>query len=210
MFTMTANPENQKPMANYMRNQFPFLGVKTPERKAQSKVLIKASKEWPIKQVFATIDDLYGRDAREYQYVAIDVADANVRRLAFSDLEKLTRYIQVKSWWDTVDTWRKIYGTYVVRHPEQKQAVFELFYHHPNFWMRRVGILLQLLEKESLDTEILTKAIEADIDTDEFFIQKAIGWALRNYSKTNPEWVRDLLKSHELSKLAVREASKYI
>lgn len=210
MFTMTANPENQKPMANYMRNQFPFLGVKTPERKAQSKALIKASKEWPIKQVFATIDDLYGRDAREYQYVAIDVAYANVRRLAFSDLQKLTRYIQMKSWWDTVDTWRKIYGTYVVRHPEQKQAVFELFYRHPNFWMRRVGILLQLLEKESLDTEILTKAIEADIDTDEFFIQKAIGWALRNYSKTNPEWVRDFLKSHDLSKLAVREASKYI
>lgn len=85
-----------------------------------------------------------------------------------------------------------------------------MFYQHDNFWMRRVAIILQLLEKDTLDTVLLTKAIEYDIKTDEFFIQKAIGWALRNYSKFNPEWVREFVEQHQLSKLAVKEATKYL
>ncbi len=76
--------------------------------------------------------------------------------------------------------------------------------------MRRLSIDLQLLEKETLDTELLTKAIEYDIHTDQFFIQKGIGWALRNYSKFNPNWVRKFVASHDLSKLAVREGTKYV
>ena len=76
--------------------------------------------------------------------------------------------------------------------------------------MRRIAITLQLLEKETLDKELLTKAIEYDINTEEFFIQKAIGWSLRNYSKYNPEWVKTFIAAHELSKLAVKEGSKYL
>lgn len=210
MFQMKVNKENQAPMARYMRNQFKFLGLKTPQRKAAAKAFIKASKTVPVVEMMAEIAELYRRDEREYQYVAIDVAYANVKRLSFEDIETLTQYIQVKSWWDTVDTWRKVFGDFVVLHPEEKQAVFELFYQHDNFWMRRVAILLQLLEKDTLDTELLTKAIEYDIDTDEFFIQKAIGWALRNYSKFNPDWVRRFVAEHHLSKLAVREGTKYL
>jgi 3-methyladenine DNA glycosylase AlkD len=210
MFKMTSSKENQVPMERYMRNQFKFLGLKTPQRKAESKAYIKDSKKLPLPEVFQEIADLYKRDEREYQYVAIDMAYANVRRLSFEDIQSLTRYIQIKSWWDTVDTWRKIFGTFVVLHPEEKKRVFSLFYKHNNFWMRRLSIDLQLLEKETLDTELLTKAIEYDIHTDQFFIQKGIGWALRNYSKFNPNWVRKFVASHDLSKLAVREGTKYV
>jgi 3-methyladenine DNA glycosylase AlkD len=210
IFRLVGDQKNQPFMEKYMRNQFPFLGFKTPQRKAQSKAFIKASKQWPTTKVIATVNRLYQRKPREYQYVAIDVADANVNRLAFSDIKALTQFVQIKSWWDTVDAWRKVFGKFVILHPEQKPAVFALFYRHKNFWMRRVAILLQLLEKQTLDTELLTKAIEFDQKTDEFFIQKAIGWALRNYSKYNPEWVKQFFESHELSKLAVKEGSKML
>lgn len=210
MFEMSHNQINQAPMESYMRNQFPFLGLKTPQRKAESKDYIKASKKLPMSAIYTEIADLYRRDAREYQYVAIDIAFANVKRLSFEDLQRLTKYIQIKSWWDTVDSWRKVFGTYVVIHPEQKEDVFNLFYKHDNFWMRRVAIILQLLEKDTLDTNLLTKAITYDLDTDEFFIQKAIGWALRNYSKFDPAWVRQFVASHNLSKLAIKEGTKYV
>ncbi|GHP14880.1 DNA-7-methylguanine glycosylase [Lentilactobacillus fungorum] len=210
VFRLVGDQKNQPFMEKYMRNQFPFLGLRTPQRKAQSQAFIKASKQWPTTKVIATVNRLYQRKPREYQYVAIDVADANVNRLAFSDIKALTQFVQIKSWWDTVDAWRKVFGKFVILHPEQKPAVFALFYRHKNFWMRRVAILLQLLEKQTLDTELLTKAIEFDQTTNEFFIQKAIGWALRNYSKYHPEWVKQFLESHELSKLAVKEGSKML
>ncbi|MCH4166021.1 MAG: DNA alkylation repair protein [Lentilactobacillus diolivorans] len=210
MFTMTGNSENQIYMEKYMRNQFKFLGLKAPERKAQSKSFIKSSKKAPLNEVLAEIETLYQRPFREYQYVAIDIGDANVKRLTFDDIQTLTKYIQIKSWWDTVDSWRKTFEKYARLHPEQKERVFNLFYQHDNFWMRRVAITLQLLEKETLDTGLLTKAIEYDIETNAFFIQKAIGWALRNYSKFNPQWVTTFMSEHQLSKLAVKEGSKYL
>lgn len=210
MFEMIGNPDKQADMEKYMRQQFQFLGLQTPERKAQSKALIQQSKKLPIRSVHSLIADLYDRVEREYQYVAIDVAYANVTRFTYSDLKELTQYIQRKSWWDTVDSWRKIYGKFVVLHSEQKGAVFNLFYKHPNMWMRRISIILQLHEKETLDTHLLTLAIDYDIDTDEFFIQKAIGWALRNYSKYNPFWVSMFVENRDLSKLAKKEASKYL
>lgn len=107
MFTMVGNVEDQAPMARYMRNQFKFLGLKTPQRKAASKAFIKASKAIPVAEMMAKIADLYTREEREYQYVAIDVAYANVKRLSFADIQALTKYIQIKSWWDTVDTCEK-------------------------------------------------------------------------------------------------------
>ncbi|ANZ60353.1 6-O-methylguanine DNA methyltransferase [Secundilactobacillus paracollinoides] len=209
-FSLIENPINQTPMAKYMRNQFPFAGLKAPERKQQSHDLIQASKKLRISEILSGVTQLYQRPQREYQYVAIDMCVANVRRLSFADITHLTRYITEKSWWDTVDTWRKVFGLYIMRHPEQKQAVFALFYQNANMWMRRVSIILQLTEKETLDTLLLTKAIENDLNTDEFFIQKAIGWALRNYSKMDPEWVKRFIQTHQLSKLARHEGAKYL
>ncbi|MDN5951167.1 MAG: DNA alkylation repair protein, partial [Loigolactobacillus coryniformis] len=95
-------------------------------------------------------------------------------------------------------------------HPEQKAAIFQLFYQSPNLWERRIALTLQLKEKDAVDTIMLTQAILFDQYTDEFFIQKAIGWALRQYSKFAPDWVMQFLNTHQLSNLAVREASKYL
>jgi len=209
-FMLLGNPNNAVTMAAYMKHHFSFVGVKTPERKAQSKALLKASLTVPLPEVLSQIDGLWQRVEREYQYVAIDMALINLRRWSLELLEQLVPYVSDKAWWDSVDAWRKLFQEYVKRHPEERETVFDWFYGQDDFWLRRVGINLQLTAKADTDTAMLTKAILADQATDEFFIQKAIGWALRVYAKTDPEWVRQFIASHPLSSLATREGSKYL
>lgn len=209
-FEFVGNPDNAAPMAAYMRDQFVFLGLKSQARKAQEKPLIAESKRADTETVLEWVNTLYAREEREYQYVAIDLAVANAKRLNLKQLHGLIDLIQQKAWWDSVDAWRKVYDVYLKRHQEDKAEIFSWFYGQPDFWLRRLAITLQLLEKETLDTKMLTRAIEYDIETDEFFIQKAIGWALRGYSKFRPDWVREFIEAHELSALAVREGSKYL
>lgn len=187
-----------------------FAGLKTPERKRQSKRLIKQSKTVTIPELLAGIGAIYQRSEREYQYVAIDLMVANVKRLSLTDMTQLASLVTQKAWWDSVDTLRKGFGDYIRLHPMDKKAVFDLFNGQPDFWMRRVAITLQLMEKEHTDTQMLTAAILPDLKTPEFFIQKAIGWALRNYSKVDPRWVSRFILTHELSRLASREGSKYL
>ncbi|GAA3600655.1 DNA alkylation repair protein [Secundilactobacillus similis] len=209
-FQFQGNSANIEPMGAYMRNQFPFLGVKSPDRKLQSRPLLKQSTHQSTQLVLEWVAEFYGRREREYQYLAIDLAVHVAKRLSLQELHSLTPYVSQKAWWDSVDAWRKVFDVYLKAHPEDKLTVFEWFYGHPDFWQRRISITLQLLEKETLDTELLTRAIEADQTTDEFFIQKAIGWALRSYGKFAPDWVRRFLATHELSALAAREAGKYL
>lgn len=209
-FQLVGVEENKKPMENYMKNRYPFVGVKSPDRKKQSKELITESKLYSLNQLFQTINYLYQKEEREYQNVAIDMCEANVNRLSFEELRNYSQFIQLKSWWDTVDAWRKIYGLYIKRVPEEKEKMFYYFYQHENMWMRRVSITLQLMEKEKTNVELLEKAIMYDRYTDEFFIQKAIGWSLRQYSKVNPNWVVAFTSEKDLLPFAKKEALKQI
>ncbi|MFT9456437.1 MAG: DNA alkylation repair protein [Liquorilactobacillus hordei] len=209
-FKLNGSVELKAPMAAYMKNKFSFVGIKAPARKQQAKEYINLSKKMPLQELLQTIGELYQRTEREYQYVAIDMSFANVRRFSLVEIRNLTQYVTQKSWWDSVDAWRKVFGKYAQLHPNEKQQLFAFFYKHDDFWMRRIAILLQLLEKETLDKEMLALAILYDQQTEEFFIQKAIGWALRNYSKFDPQWVKHFVSEHDLSKLATREASVYL
>lgn len=209
-FQLEGNSALSTPMAHYMRDQFIFAGLKTPERKSQSKTLIKQSKKVAIPELLTGIEALYQRSEREYQYVAIDLMVANVKRMKFTEIQRLATLVTQKAWWDSVDALRKGFGDYIRVHPDDKRRVFELFNGDDNFLMRRVAITLQLMEKNQTDTRMLTEAILADLETPEFFIQKAIGWALRNYSKVNPQWVANFIDSHALSRLAISEGSKYL
>ncbi|WP_282801519.1 DNA alkylation repair protein [Secundilactobacillus kimchicus] len=209
-FQFEGNPENATVMAAYMRQRYQFVGVKTPTRRQQSKALIKLAKKTDPATVLTWIAHFYARQEREYQYLAIDLGVAIVPQLTLSQLHQLVAYIPQKAWWDSVDAWRKVYDGYLKRHPADKSQIFGWFYGQPNFWLRRIAITLQLLEKDTLDTTLLTQAIEADLETDEFFIQKAIGWALRNYSKFNPQWVRQFMATHQLQPLARREGGRYL
>lgn len=203
-------PELAEPMARYMKNLFPFCGVKKPQRALLERPFLKESLTLPLPELIQEIFRNYRKDEREYQYYAIDLAQKNIQRFSLADLAELLPLLAEKSWWDSIDAWRKVFATWVLAHPTELKQVYAFFYQHENFWYRRVAINLQLLFKEQTDPALLAQAILADLTTEEFFIQKAIGWALRDYSKVNPDWVNNFMQQHSLSKLALREGSKYI
>ena len=206
----TKNEEKSQQMAAYMKNLFPFAGVPAPTRAAMEKELLKASKKLPFADLFELVNVYYEKPEREYQYVAIDLATVNVKRLSLEEVLQFKPLVIEKAWWDSVDAWRKFFALWGASHFEEMPRLFDAFFGEKDFWHRRIAINLQLLYKDRTDTELLKKAIIYDKTTDEFFIQKAIGWSLRQHSKTNPQWVQELITTMELSPLAVREGSKYL
>ena len=197
-------------MSAYMRNQFPFLGISTgPRKAAYKKFLATAKKDKNVD--FDFVDLCFERDEREFQYAGIDYLLAIQNLLSPEDLPKLKQYIQTKSWWDTVDGLDGVVGSIVQRYPECKPILLEWSV-EDNIWLRRVAIDHQLGFKEKTDTSLLAEIIKNNLNQKEFFINKAIGWSLRDFSKTNPDWVRAFLSAHEdgLSNLSIREGSKYV
>ena len=128
------------------------------------------------------------------------------------DISKLKYLVVTKSWWDTVDLLSKIIGDVVNRNKELKTLMLEWSKKENNIWLRRVAILHQLSFKENVDKLLLETILEDNLSDGEFFINKAIGWALRDYSKVNPEWVRKFIEKNrsEMANLSLREASKYL
>lgn len=203
-----ANAEKAAGMSAYLKDQFAFLGIQKPEREALTKEFLKAKKkesgvDW------AFIEQCYARREREFHYIAVDYVLLMKDRFVPEDLSRIESLITRNSWWDTVDMYNIPIGCMLLKYP-QTSGTLRYWMTSDNIWLRRMSIIFQLHLKKDTDLELLTEAIERNLGSKEFFINKAIGWALREYSKTDPEWVRTFLKSHELAPLSVREASKYI
>lgn len=197
-------------MAAYLRNLFPFLGIAAPTRKALQKPFIAASKQLNIEALKLVIAELYDLPEREFQYMAIDIAVANTKHFSYNDIVWLYQYIDAKAWWESVDSLRKVFEIWCLNNYDLFPRVMSDLSTSSSFWRRRVAITMQLKYKDKLDTEWLSRVIIADRLTDEFFIQKAIGWSLREYSKVNAPWVIDFVAGNQLSPLAMREALKTI
>lgn len=136
---------------------------------------------------------------------------AHKKNLVLADLPRLKKLAQTKSWWDSIDGLDKLVGKIVLDNPEAKQVMIDWSLDE-DFWLRRIAIDHQLLQKEKTDIVLLEKILVNNLNQTEFFITKAIGWSLRVYSKTNPHWVRDFLGKHQhkMSSLSIREVSKYL
>lgn len=204
-----ANSDDAVAMKAYMKNKFEFLGVKTPARRKLVKAFFKQQTDCVIDWNF--INEAWNNPYRELQYVALDYLEIRKKLLAPSDLPRLKKLAQTKSWWDTVDFLDRLVGSIIARFPETKATILS-WSCDEDIWLRRLAIDHQLLRKEETDTELLEKILVNNLGQTEFFINKAIGWALRDYSKTNPNWVRDFIERHqaEMAALSVREGSKYI
>ncbi len=202
-----ANPEKAVQMSAYLKDQFPFLGLQKPEREALTKDFLKQKKNEPVDWSF--VEACYARPQREFHYLAVDYVLLVKDKLALEDISHIESLITRNSWWDTVDMFNIPIGRLYLKYPQIGETLRRWMTSN-NMWLRRMSILFQLHLKGSTDTGCLAEAIEKNLGSREFFINKAIGWALREYSKTNPEWVRALIASHELAPLSVREASKYI
>lgn len=209
IFYENKNEKNAEPMSKYMKNNFSFLGLKTPERKEFTKDFLKERKYDKVVD-WGFVFKCYDLPEREFQYLAIGYLDKIKDLLTPKDIDNIEKLIITKSWWDSVDSIAPIVGDLCNKYPEIKDTVVERWIYVDNIWLKRVSILFQLKYKENTDVEFLEKAIITNSQTTEFFINKAIGWALREYSKTNKEWVRDFINNNKLSNLSIREGSKYI
>ncbi|MDR0922129.1 MAG: DNA alkylation repair protein [Lactobacillales bacterium] len=205
------NLEKKPQMERYMKNNFAFKGIQKTELVLLAKETIQVSKKISPEKLFEEVSYYYKLPEREYHYLAILLLEKNINRLNYSQILTYIPFVSVHSWWDSVDAWRKVFALWGARNPDYLERVFYIFQNSEDFWQRRIAINLQLLFRKKTNTKLLTEAIEKDLATDEFFIQKAIGWSLREYSKTNPSWVTDFIATHPtLSKLAIREGSKYL
>ena len=208
-FKKLKNDKKAIEMSAYMKNQFAFLGISaSPRKEIENKIFKSVAKE---NIDFKFTDKCYQNKYREFQYTAIDYLNFKKEYLNISHIEILKNYILTKSWWDTIDHLDTIVGDIALR-DERVNEILLNWSLDENIWIRRVAIDHQILRKEKTNTELLEQIIINNFNQKEFFINKAIGWSLRDYSKTNPKWVRDFIKRHKnsMNNLSIREASKYI
>lgn len=205
-----ANPKLASPMRKYMRDQFTFLGIKSVQRREILRGFVKVYGKFPQIELETILKELWHLPEREYQYIALDLLD---KRKSFQkeDVLWIEWLITHKSWWDTVD-WiaSKIAGRYFKQFPTQIPIITERWIQSDNLWLERSALLFQKSYKNQTDEERLYCYIEQCLGSEEFFINKAIGWALREYSKTDAESVIRFVKTHNLSKLSETEALKWL
>lgn len=210
LFEQNEDKENAIAMAKYMRNLFEFYGLATPKRKKLYKDFLKAEKK-KKKIDWDFLDKCYLDSHREFQYLVSDYLITMNDYLTYDDIPKIKKYIKTKQWWDTVDFLDRVIGEIGLKDSRVDDLMLEWSCDN-DFWVRRIAIDHQLCRKEKTNTELLEKILVNNFGSDEFFINKAIGWALRDYSKTNPLWVREFINKYKdkMSNLSIKEASKYI
>ncbi|MCL9640419.1 DNA alkylation repair protein [Lactococcus lactis] len=225
-FRQYKNEENAEKQAAYLRHQFEFIGLKTPERRLLAKDFLKEKKA--DKQIdWELVFEFWNLPEREFQYLALDYLHQMKKWLIFDDMEKIKKLTVSKSWWDTVDALDELVGHLLLTGRkqatendstayEQVKTLVKEWAQAENFWVRRIAIDCQLSFKNQTDLELLSYNIEKNLlgssFADEFFITKAIGWALRDLAKTNSAWVIKFIEEHEnkMAKLSIREASKHL
>ena len=212
LFEANANPTDAAPMKKYMRDQFEYLGLKTPIRAALQKEFIKEHGLPPIKELDAISRDLWNLPQREFQYTATSLIDKMQKQLEADFIVTVEYLITHKSWWDTVDLLAgHTVGAMFKRFPKVKAKYLKKWRKSDDFWLRRTTLLFQLGYKKETDFELLCDLIHENLGSNEFFINKAIGWSLRQYAWTDPTTVKKFVKAtKELHPLSRREALKNI
>ena len=209
-FEKNSNELLAESMEKYMQDKFRFLGIRGGTRtEIYKKYFPDARKTKTIDWDF--VERCWNKEEREFQYAVVYYLKAIQRFLKREDISRLKYLIVTKSWWDTVDLLAKVVGSLVIRIEGYDQIMLE-WSKDSNIWLRRVAILYQLSLKDKVDEQILDNILVNNLGNSEFFINKAIGWALRDYSKFNPEWVREFIEKNKngIANLSLREASKYL
>jgi 3-methyladenine DNA glycosylase AlkD len=211
VFQENADPENATQMKSYLRDQFEFFGIKTPLRRKLVKDFNSHNSDLDYSETEHIIFELFAQPQRELHYTAIELSAATKKKWTEESLELFERMILTKSWWDTVDSINSLcLRPFFRRFQVDRYGLTLGWIESDSIWLQRVSLIFQLRLKENTDTDLMTRNILLLNHSDEFFIQKAIGWILRDYGHTNPEWVRRFVSSNELKPLSRREALKKI
>lgn len=205
-----AAQERALQMARYMKDHFAYFGIPSPLRKEIERDFFHAHGKPDINDLPAVIRESYKKPQREFQYFAIGLTAKFVKHLPEDFIETAHFMITTKSWWDTVDAIATdIVGMLVLRYPHLVKQM-DAWLGDENFWLQRTALLHQLRYKKQTNEKRLFAYCLRHAEQKEFFIRKAIGWALREYSKTNPAAVKKFVKSAPLSNFSRREALKWI
>jgi 3-methyladenine DNA glycosylase AlkD len=204
------NAERAAGARAYMRDRFVYIGITTPARRAAVAPLIRGFSSASAEELREAAFALWNMREREYQYVAADLLARHQAALSLDDLPWLLELAQTKSWWDTVDCIVKVVGKIVRRSGAKGRRAMDRAIRHDSLWVRRIAMLHQLGWREECDTERLFRYAELLAAEKEFFIRKAIGWALRDYAWHDWRAVEKFLAGgrEQLSGLSYREASK--
>lgn len=208
-----AQAEKAPSMASYMKSVMPYRGVTSPIVRTTVRALAKDHPFTSIEQLSTSCFQLWNdAEFREERYAAIMLCDTKLARGNMTLLPFYEHVIDTGLWWDYVDSVAPRMWELLKAHPDVIKPKLIAYAKDKNFWRRRTAIIAQLPAKGATDVDLLSLAILPNLNDREFFIRKAIGWALRQYAKTNPDWVRAFLETHaeQLSPLSLREASKYL
>ncbi|CAI3799763.1 DNA alkylation repair protein [Pseudarthrobacter sp. MM222] len=204
-----ADPARAAGAQAYMKSEMPSLGVRVP---AVRRIVTTAARELPpasLEELISTVQELWrSADWREERYAAIDLTGLRFAAGEFSMLPVYEEIIRSGAWWDLVDGVSHRLRALLLAHRPEMAALLRRWSTDGDFWIRRASITAQLGAKSATDTALLGDVIEANLGDQEFFIRKAIGWALRDYSATDPDWVRTFVERHRsgLSPLSTAEA----
>lgn len=211
LFEQNADPAQAAPMKKYMRDQFEYLGIKSPQFKVLMKDFLAENGLPPINELNVILRELWSLPQREFQYAATSFLSRLEKDLPANFIKTIEYMLVTKSWWDTVDT---ISGgalsIHFRRFPEVREKYLAKWRASDNFWLRRATILFQLNYKQQTDFDLLCEIIHENLDSKEFFINKAIGWSLRQYARVDPNAVKKFVNTTRLHPLSRREAMKHL
>ncbi|ELK44577.1 DNA alkylation repair protein [Halobacillus sp. BAB-2008] len=205
------NEKNKMPMEAYMKHHFSFFGIKAPDRRLLCRPIWKEYRNIEEAERMEAAKLLFDMEERECHYAAIELLERGTKKTLPSAIDGYKQLLETKPWWDTVDPIAsKLCGAFFLRYPDFLRPVTEEWSRSETMWLRRSSLLHQLRYKEKTDRDLLYHVIHELKEEREFFIEKAIGWALREYSKTAPEAVLLFVESHPLRPLSRREALKWM
>jgi len=208
LYREKGNPDKAVQMAAYMKNQFPFIGLQSPERKEINSLYFKQLNKNEFTWDF--VFDCMSLPEREFTYLATAYMQHFQSTIDPETFRNFERALLTKSWWDSVDSIAPVVGHLCLKYPWLVTDFIEKWIYADNIWLKRTAIIHQLKYKNKTNIDLLSKAILENNKTGEFFIDKAIGWALREYSKTDSLWVTEFVSKQKLTGLSSREALKWI
>lgn len=211
-YTGNASPDNAVAMEKYMKNLFPFFGLKTDVRRTLLKDTWANHKAEVKGNARAIALQLYAMPQREFHYTAIEILMKELKKDFIKDDLKLIEQLAIThSWWDSIDTIAKyLVGGYLQHYNTETHEVIAKFSASENIWLNRCAILFQLGYKKETNVTLLFSECEKHHHSNQFFIQKAIGWSLREYAKTDAEAVKNFVATANLKPLSTREALKNV
>jgi 3-methyladenine DNA glycosylase AlkD len=210
-----ADPDRAPGMQAYMKSAMPYLGVRLPTVRSITRGAERARPPASTARLVATSTTLWRQAThREHRYAATELTNTATGRklLNMATLPMFEEMIVTGAWWDHVDEVSHRIGTLLLQNPDEMNRVLRTWTVGPDRWLRRSSIICQIGAKANTDLALLTEAIDANVADADFFLRKAIGWALREYAKTDPNWVRSFVAAREdvLSGLSRREACKHL